>query len=197
MKKCRVLLGLLSFSLVVTLLTGCDKSKDNRDDLNDNKKTVQKSKTKVKTKCDFYKCIDEIKPENTVEEVNEIIGIEGVLTDEEHNFYEYDFGDDKKITLKFYSSNDSTIVVDYDKKDLKNNKVTLENLSDLKARINNGISYEEFKKDVGGVDGTLIEKSNLSNKYVWVTKNEGYVTASFSNSGSRKGMCTFFSGFGR
>lgn len=196
MKKSKLLLCLLSFALVITLVTGCDKKSDNGNNSKGKGETAEKSESKIKTKCDFYKCIDEIKPENTVEEVNKIIGIEGVLTDEKYNFYEYDFGNDKKITLKFYSSDKSTIVIDYDKKDLKNNKVTLENLSDLKARINDGITYEEFKKEVGGVDGTLVEKSTLSNKYVWVTKNEGYVTASFSNSGSRKGMCTFFSGFG-
>lgn len=193
MKKCKLLLSLLSFALVITLVTGCDKTSDDSNNSKSKGETAEKSKNSVKTKCEFYKCIDEIKPENTVEEVNKIIGIEGVLTDEEYNFYEYDFGDDKKITLKFYSSDKSTIVVDYNKKDLKNNKVTLENLSDLKSRINDGITYEDFKKEVGGVDGTLIEKSTLSDKYVWVTKNEGYVTASFSNS---KGTCTFFSGFG-
>lgn len=196
MKKCKLLLCLLSFSLIITLVTGCDKSSDDSNNSKSNGETAAKSESKVKTKCEFYKCIDEIEPENTVEEVNEIIGIDGVLTDEEYNFYEYDFGDEKKITLKFYSSDKSTIVVDYDKADLKNNNVTLENLSDLKARINDGITYEDFKKEVGGVDGTLIEKSTLSNKYVWVTKSEGYVTASFSNSGSNEGKCTIFSGFG-
>lgn len=197
MKKCKLLLCLLSFALVTTLVTGCDKSSNDSNDSKSKKKVVEKSENKVKTKCEFYECIDKIEPENTVEEVNNIIGIDGVLTDEKYNFYEYDFGDDKKIILKFYSSDKSTIVVEYDKKDLKNNKVTLEKLSDLKARINDGITYEDFKKEVGGVDGTLVEKSTLSNKYVWVTKNEGYVSASFSNSGSRKGTCTFFSGFGK
>lgn len=189
MKKSKLLLCLLSFTLVITLVTGCTKSSND----NNSKSKGESSESKVKTNCELYKCIDEIKPENTVEEVNKIIGIEGVLVDEKYNFYDYDFGDDKKITLKYYSSDKSTIVIGYDKKDLKNDKVTLEKLSDLKSRINKGITYEEFKEEVGGVDGTLIEKSTLSKKYVWVTKNEGYVTATFSNS---KGICTFFSGFG-
>lgn len=196
MKKSKILGVFLLTIFGIFLTTGCDSDKDNGKSSDDSKKTEEKTDTKVKANCEFYKCIDKINPENTVEEVNSIIGIDGVLTDEQYNFYEYDFGDDKKITLKFYSSDKSTIVVDYAKEDLKNNKVTLENLTDLKSRINDGITYEEFKKEVGGVDGTLIEKSTLSNKYVWVTKNEGYVTATFSNSGRNEGKCTFFSGFG-
>ena len=77
-------------------------------------------------------------------------------------------------------------------KELKNKKVTLDNLSDIKARINDGISYDEFKKAVGGVDGTLIEVSSW-NKYVWVAEDgSSNVTASFGKDGDLK----FFNGLG-
>ena len=76
--------------------------------------------------------------------------------------------------------------------DSKNKKVTLDNLSDIKARINDGISYDEFKKAVGGVDGTLIEVSSW-NKYVWVAEDgSSNVTASFGKDGNLK----FFNGLG-
>ncbi len=193
MKKSKLLLCLLTILMTMSLTTGCGKTKDSSVDSSSKANTENKSETKVKANCEFYECIDELSTNTTVEEANKIIGIDGVLTDEKYNFYEYDFGNDKKIILKFYSSDKPTISVDYDKDDLKNKKVTLKNLTELKGKINDGITYEQFKEAVGGVDGTLYEKSTLSNKYVWVTENGGYVSASFSVD---SGNCTFFSGFG-
>ena len=77
-------------------------------------------------------------------------------------------------------------------KELKNSKVTLDNLADVKAKINDGVSYADFKNAVGGVDGTLYELGSW-NKYVWVAGDgSSNVTASFGKDGNLK----FFSGLG-
>ena len=106
--------------------------------------------------------------------------------------YEYDFGNDKKITVTLFSGKVSSITMAYDKKELKNSKVTLDNLADVKAKINDGVSYADFKNAVGGVDGTLYELGSW-NKYVWVAGDgSSNVTASFGKDGNLK----FFSGLG-
>ncbi len=191
--KNKILIGLtclFSFACIV----GCTNTKENnkKDESNKNNDTQQT----VKSKCSYYECLTKMSLDNTLEDLNEIVGFEATklenTTSSNFDKYEYDFGNDKKITVSFYNDKVSTIKLEYDKKDLKNKKVTLENLSDVKARINDGISYEEFKKSVGNVDGTLIEVSSW-NKYVWVAEDgSSNVTASFGKDGNLK----FFSGLG-
>ena len=131
--------------------------------------------------------------DNTLEELNGIVGFEATkLESTSLDKYEYDFGNDKKITVSISNDKIVSIKIEYDKKELKNKKVTLDNLSDIKSRINDGISYDEFKKAVGDVDGTLIEVSSW-NKYVWVAEDgSSNVTASFGKDGNLK----FFNGLG-
>ena len=50
-----------------------------------------------------------------------------------------------------------------------------------------------FKEEIGGVDGTLIEKSESSNKYFWASKDGGYITAIFRNKDNK---CFYFYGYG-
>lgn len=188
MKK--ILVGILSLALVISLTTGCDKQ-EKKD--NSKKEVKTEEKKTLKAKCSALECIKKIEPENTVEEVNKIVGVEGKLTDEKYNFYEYDLGNDEKITLKYYSSTKATIVADYERDELANKKVDLSKLTDLKPKVSAGITYDDFKNEIGGEDGTLIEKSESSNKYVWVSKKGGYITASFRKSDNK---CSFFSGFG-
>ena len=189
MKKNKLFVGVICL-LVLVSITGCGK-KTNLS----NKKQSDNTETEVKAKCSYYKCLSKMSLSNTVDELNNIVGIEAKsveTTVENMEKYEYDFGNDKKITVTLFSGKVSSITMAYDKKELKNKKVTLDNLSDIKARINDGISYDEFKKAVGGVDGTLIEVSSW-NKYVWVAGDgSSNVTASFGKDGNLK----FFSGLG-
>lgn len=190
MKKGKLLVAFLSLVLFLGFTTGCDK----KEVLKDNEtKTKAEEKDKLKANCSALECIKKIEPTNTVEEVNKIVGVDGVLTDEKYNIYEYDLGNDEKITLKYYSGKKATIVADYEEDDLADKKVDLSKLQDLKAKVSSGISYDDFKKEIGNVDGTLVEKSDISNKYVWVSKKGGSVKATFRTSDN---LCSFFSGFG-
>lgn len=180
MRKCKFLIVFL-FSLF--FLIGCSS----KNDLSDNEIS------KIKAKCNALECIKKIKPENTVEEVNKIIGIEGRLYDKKSNFYQYDLGHGQTITLKYYSSNKAIIIASYDKKSLANKNVDLSDLKSLEKKVNSGIIYDDFKKQIGNIDGILIEKSEFSNKYIWVSKNGGYITAIFRKKDNK---CSFFSGYG-
>ncbi len=190
--KNRFLIGLVCISILLSA-AGC-KNKENNSVKDENTNKNETTQT-VKSKCSYYKCLSMMTLDNTMDELDEIVGFKAEsvdVTTENMTRYEYDFGNDKKITVTLYKDKLSTIKIEYDKKDLKNKKVTLENLSDIKARINDGISYDEFKEAVGGVDGTLIEVSSW-NKYVWVAEDgSSNVTASFGKDGNLK----FFSGLG-
>lgn len=175
MKKYKLFVTILLCILSFLLVTGCS---------NDSEK---------KANCSSLECIKKIKVENTVEEVNKIIGVKGVLYDKENKFYRYDLDKGETIILKYYSSDKATVSASYDKKKLANKDVDLHNLSNLKKKVSNGITYNEFKKQIGGVEGTLIEKSELSNKYLWVSKNGGYITAIFKKKDNK---CFYFSGYG-
>ncbi len=188
MKKSKLLVALLSLVLLIGFTTACDKKEVSKE-----KETKTEEKDELKAKCSALECIKKIEPTNTVEEVNKIVGVDGVLTDEKYNFYEYDLGDDEKITLKYYSGTKATIVADYDEDELANKKVDLSKLQELKSKVSSGITYDDFKKEIGGVDGTLIEKSDTSNRYIWVSKKGGNVKATFRVSDN---MCSFFTGFG-
>ena len=83
------------------------------------------------------------------------------------------------------------VTIDYDRDSLANSKVNFSRYSELKPKINEGISYNDFISYIGGVEGTVIEKSSYSTKYVWVSSDGSYLNGTFSSS---SGKCTFASG---
>lgn len=175
MKKQNLILG----CIIISTLTGCSS-------VNLDSNTNQNNET-TKGNCVATECIKKINPENTVEEINNIIGFEGELTDEKYNKYYWSLSESSGIEVTYYSSDKGTIVVDIDRDLFANDKVDFSKYDELKEKINDGISYDDFKTYIGNVEGTLIEKGRTSNKYVWVAKDGSYLNASFSNS---SGKCT-------
>ena len=150
--------------LSLLIVTGCEKDTNN-DNVNENDQNNVTEATKGN--CSAFECIKMIEPENTVEEINEIIGFEGELTDAEYN--------------------------KYDREELANSAVDFSNYDEIDKLLDDGTSltYEEFVSKVGQVEGTLVEKGTITTKYTWVNSEGGYLTASFSNS---SGKCTFVTG---
>lgn len=184
---------LLEKSLILTLilvfaltLSGCGLKQ------NEENKTVPEAE-EGSNQNDFvaFEYIEKISPENTVEEINKIIGSEGELTDEKYNKYTWKITDNVEMTATYYSSKTATIKVEIDDKLLKDNNADLSCAKDLKSEINstNGIKYDDFVSRIG-TKGYLIEKSSSSVRYAWVNGNGGYIKGSFSAS---SGKCTFFS----
>lgn len=178
MKKIRIIHMLLIFLLI----TGCSLNSKDNNDLN---------KIETTGKCNALECINLISIDNTVEEINDIIGIKGTLTDEQYNIYYWELTEETGVSVTYYSGTKASIKVDIDKELLKNSKVDFSKYEELRTKINDGITYEEFMPYVGGVEGTLIEKGSITNKYIWVDDDGSYLNASFST-GSNK--CTFVSG---
>jgi len=172
--------------LTLTMLTGCTNNSitENNNDLND-------EASNTKGNCTVVECIEKINPENTVEEINNIIGFEGELTDEKYNKYYWELAEDTGVEVSYYSGTKGTIRINYDRDSLANKKVDFSRYDELKPKISEGVTYQEFISYIGGVEGTTIEKSSYSTKYVWVDEDGSYLNGSFSNS---SGKCTLASG---
>ena len=178
----------LAIILVLSLaLSGCDLNKK----IGQNEENVDNAEEAKQKNFLAFEYIEKIKPENTVEEINKIIGSNGELTDEKYNKYTWKITDDVEITATYYSSKTATIKIDIDKKFLKDNRADLSCAKDIKSQVNSkdGIKYDDFVSKIG-TKGYLIEKSSSSVGYIWVNEDGGYIKGTFSVS---SGKCTFFS----
>lgn len=175
---------IIGIILVVLLgtMTGCTNSNNN----NENNTTAT-----TKGNCTATECIKQITIDNTVEEINKIIGINGELIDENYNKYYWKLSENSGIEVTYYSGKKGTIKIDIDKSTLANNNVEFSKYEELQTKVKEGISYNTFISYVGNVEGTIIEKSSATTKYIWVAKDGSYLNGSFSNS---SGKCTFISG---
>lgn len=183
-------LGLLCGVLVLGTLTGCGNN-DATTGNGGSGNTSGGATSNTKGNCTAVECIKKITPENTVEEINNIIGFDGELTNEEYNIYYWELSEEEGVEVAYYSSAKGQISIDYDRDSLANSKVDFSRYSELKPKINEGISYNDFISYIGGVEGTVIEKSSYSTKYVWVSSDGSYLNGTFSSS---SGQCTFASG---
>ena len=186
----RNLLAILSAVLVVGLLTGCGATK-NESNNNSNKNEPTTTTQSIKGNCHALDCIKQIELDSKIDAINSIMGFEGVLTNETSSVYTWEINEDESIKVQFYKEAASTITASYDKDSLKNSSVTFDRYNELKPKIKDGVSYDEFKSYIGNVDGTLIEKSSFSNKYIWVAADGGYLNGSFS---AKDNTATFVSG---
>lgn len=177
------IISILAGVILIGGLTGCGK----------NSSTGGNSMfgEKIKGNCKAVECIKKIEPENTVEEINSIIGFSGELTDEKYNTYYWKISENTGVKVTYYSSQKGTISIDYDRDSLANNKVDFSRYKELQPKIKEGITYNDFISYIGNVQGVVIEKSSTSTKYTWVSKDGSYLNGSFSNS---SGKCTFASG---
>lgn len=193
MKKTISKIGLLALILcLVFSLSGCgskdnDSNKDSKSNSSENSTESNKEDLKV------FEYMDKIKPENTVEEINSIIGSDGELVDEKYNKYTWKITDDTTLTATYYSAKTATITIDIDDDLLKDDKTDLSDSSNLKSEINsaNGVKYEDMVSKFG-TNGYMVEKRSSGTSYMWVNKDGGYIKANFSND---SGKCTSF--FGR
>lgn len=187
----RNLLAILSAVLVVGLLTGCGAAKNESNNGSNNNNEPTTTTQSIKGNCRSLDCIKQIEVDSSIDAINSIMGFEGELKDEKNEVYIWNINDDEYIKVQFYKSKASTITASYDKNSLKNSSVDFSRYNELKPKISSGIKYDEFITYIGNVDGTLIEKSSFSNKYIWVNAEGGYLNGSFSQ---KDNQATFVSG---
>lgn len=170
MKKIRNIFICMLFALII--VTGCTK----KDDSNI-------SKSKSKGKCDVFECIKKIKTNNTLEEVNEIIGFDGEYIGKEAKVYYWQLTDDTGVQVQFFDSGNCRIDIDYKNQTIANKKNDFSKFDEIKKKLNKGesLKYDEFVKIIGGVEGTLDSKYEGTLSYYWVNKDGGYLTAQFDS----------------
>lgn len=168
MKK--IIFGFICSALTLSLFTGCGDKELEKTDNNENK-----TEEKTNGKCTAVECIKQINVENTVEEINNIIGINGELIDEKYNKYYWKLSDK----------------LDIDKSKIAIKNVDFSKYNELKDKVKSGITYDEFKTYLGNIDGVIVEKSSYSTKYTWASENGSYINGTFSNSSNK---CTLLSG---
>ncbi|MBQ3414991.1 MAG: hypothetical protein IJH39_06530 [Clostridia bacterium] len=147
----------------------------------------------IKGKQNVFETIKLIETENTVEEINEIIGFEGECTDEENKTYKWEISQDTSVKVQYSKNNDATIEISFPSKKIANENVDFSKFEEIKSAMNtsSSITYDEIVQKLGGVEGTLKYKAKGTVRYEWDRPDGGYLTCTF-NSSSMK--CTFASG---
>lgn len=176
-------IGILFMSILCLILTGCG---NNGEATNSNGGNTEI----IKGNCTAFECIKQIEISNSLEEINNIIGFEGELVDEAKNKYYWEISENTGVEVIFYSGNKLNAKIVYDRDSLANKKVDFSRYEELKSKINDGITYDEFITYIGNVDGILIEKGSSTSKYIWVADEDRYLNATFN----KENKCTFASG---
>ena len=179
MKK---ILGVFLFLFMIITFTGCSLKKGS-------------SSEPIKGECKVTECIERIGLKDTLEEVNEIMGFDGTLVKEEDDYTEYKWEVSKSSSVKvaFYKDGKNDISIKFNKEDVKNDKIDFSNFKEMKKLIQTGkMDYDTFKEKVGGIDGTLVQKSFYTKQYLWYNSSTKYFNATFSET---TGMCTLLTGY--
>ncbi|MBR4830836.1 MAG: hypothetical protein IKZ96_03620 [Bacilli bacterium] len=179
MKK--ILAGLLVLTMVV-VLAGCGK------------KNVKPEEEKIKGNCTVFECIKNIEVTDSLETVNEKMGFDGKKKESKDSYtiYVWEVTKDSSIKVQFNEGGKSNITIEFDKEKIANNKVDLTNYEDIQNAIKKGeMTVSKFNEMVGNVEGTLVEKSAYSKKYLWYSASNNYLYGTFSTTTNK---CTFITG---
>lgn len=152
-----------------------------------------KNNTKNKVSSNIQEQVEymnSINTNSTVEQINDILKVKGIVDDNDSNKYYWELSDEVTIEVTYTKNGNCRIELIADNDNLVNNKVKINDVNTLKSKVNEGITYDEFKKEVGDVDGVLLGNSTVSKKYIWVASDGSYIKATFSNTNDK---CIFMS----
>ncbi len=184
----RVILGII-VAIILAILIATQFNENERNDKTEDTSVIEKNKAKQ----DVFETIKLLEPENTLEEINEIIGFEGQCTDEENKVYKWDVTEDTSVKVGYTDEGLATIEISFPSKLIANDKVDFSNFDEVKEAMNtkNSITYDEIVEKFGGVQGTLKYKEKGTLKYEWNRPEGRYLTCTFNSSTMK---CTFLSG---
>lgn len=185
MKK--IFLALVTCLFVVSI-AGCGS--DNKDTTST--KSDSKSSSSSNNDKSYLDYINKIEVGDSLDQINEVIGSEGEVHSDNAT-YSWDIGNGGFIAV--FREDDTTsalsVEVSYDKKDVENKKVKISDLDSLKSKVGEGISYDDFKENLGGADGVLVSKGPVTKSYVWRSPDGSVVDGAFRLDDN---MCNSFTG---
>lgn len=189
MKK-RVLFIVLCGMFLISL-SGCSKAETKKEDNNKTKETTKKENTKDATKVVDY--IEKLDNNSTLEDVNKLVGFDGVVDSKNEKKYVWNITDTSSLTATFVNKGYTSLEIEIEDDLLKNSNVDFSKYKEISSALKNGetVTYDAFKEKVGGVDGTPVAKTSISTSYRWVNEKGGYLRATFNNKTKK---CTFVSG---
>lgn len=192
-----IVAGVIAF-LAVT--SGNNKNSNNGTNNSQNSgSSKEEAKKESKGNCDVFECMDKLSLDDTLEEMNEIIGFEGTTTsaaDAKNPRYTWKLDDNSEIEASFSNELGKTMSISasFSYKDVKNYAdLSSWNWDEIKSRVNSseGMTYDDFVKALNGVEGVVSRKDSTSTQYRWYDKDGGYLMADFGNSTKK---CTTVSG---
>lgn len=180
-------IGLLLLGLMLALtLTACGGNGENTSDSPDSNNT--------QSYMDYFAMVE---VGDTLAQVEEKIGTKGEETNDSKysTIYFWDVADGNGVEVTFNKEDGKAdkVKMEYEAKDISNEKTKVKDLEGLKAKINDGITYDDVKAWVGGTDGVLYEKTKTANSYYWRGTDGSSLMANFS---AETGLCTSYTGFG-
>lgn len=176
MKK--LLTILLCGTIILGAATGCTEQKE------DTKKDTEVQE-KSKGKCEVQECMGLINPDMKLEEVNEVIGFEGVK-DESEESYTWQLTSKTKIEIE-YKDGKGSISATYDKDQIKNDKLKISICYEIVNNIKKqNYTYEEMVEKLEGIEGNLRSYTPTSKMYSWVNKDGQTFLATFSKTNNWK-----------
>ena len=174
------IVAIILCGIMLISLTGCGT--DTNETTNDTVNNTTANQDEVpKANYSIEECIKLIEPENTIEEMTEIIGFEPEKS-EYTGKYTWKFDSKNQIEVTDVSD-DIIIQATIDKSTIKNDSVDLSCYDELAEALGQGntFSYEEIVDKVGGVEGTLAGKTADSKRYIWVDGSDVTFAATIDN----------------
>ena len=149
--------------VLLLILSGCHNEETL--DINDN--------------CDVTNCLQVIDWNNTVSEINDIVGVDGELIDTTYNEYHWKISDDFSIYVDFTNKE---VREEFNDEMLANKKVDFAKYEEIKYLVDeaDSLTYEEMVEMLNGISGALIKKSTDFLEYRWVDDSGDYLQATFS-----------------
>ena len=151
---------------------------------------------KLKGNCDPFKCMEKISIDNTYEDINTILGFEGSEVNESASMTTYKWVFNEDLSIKAYytpsTGKAASIELSFPIKSVKK-RADFSKWDEIKSKLKSEekLTYAEFVKLVGGVDGILEKISSSSLTYKWYDNKNGYLFAYFN---PKTMECTLASG---
>ena len=147
----------------------------------------------AKGNCSVAECMEMIDVDNSVAEINEIIGVDGILVDAGYNEYYWEISEGAGIYVKYYDTDVGEIRAEFPDELIANRRVSFAKINEIEMLVNDedSLDYQKLVNMLGDVEGVLIEKNNDDITYKWVDNDNNYLGAIFSRN---TGKCIMLTG---